>query len=85
MIYSKLLLCKLVVVQELSDHEIANSSTVADHLIGILSDNVITNYLILCKCLTLGKNNQENLLSYLVVVCELLHVLDGHISSSYTQ
>jgi hypothetical protein len=31
----------MVVVQELSDHDTENSSTVAEHLIGILSDDVI--------------------------------------------
>jgi hypothetical protein len=31
----------LVVVQELSDRDISNRSAVAEHFIGILSDNVI--------------------------------------------
>jgi hypothetical protein len=31
----------MVVVQELSDRDIANRSTVAEHLVGILSDYVI--------------------------------------------
>jgi hypothetical protein len=32
---------KIVTVQELSDGDMANRSTVAEHLIGILSDDVI--------------------------------------------